>query len=83
MRKIKKMLAFGLSVLMLAGSLVMPNSKVSAQEQTSNIAVHKQVYTNKAESHETIVTDMRFVNDNLLLGGKSVNLIWHRIINLL
>lgn len=76
MRKIKKMLAFGLSVLMLAGSLVIPNSKVSAQEQTSNIAVHKQVYTNKVESHETIVTDMRFVNDSLLLGGKSVNLIW-------
>ena len=37
---------------MLVGSLLMPSAKkdLKAKEQTSNIAVHKQVYTNKAES---------------------------------
>lgn len=72
MRKVKKMLAFGLSVLMLAGSLAVPNSKVNAQEQTSNIAVHKQVYTNTAEGGSTTVSELQVSRGGLSSGGTPV-----------
>ena len=75
MRKFKKMLAFGLSILMLAGSLAMPNSQVNAQEQTSNIAVHKQVYTNTAEGGSTVVANLRATNGGVSMGGMP-NIYW-------
>ena len=63
----KKILATSLSMLMLVGSLLMPSAKkdLKAKEQTSNITVHKQVYTNKAEGSSKEVAKLMGISNNI------------------